>query len=410
MHLENMKKQHDIGWEIAVSNLEISTFESATDFFDTFLCDDAPHSLKSFHEDFMKEKNEMCIDAWKEQSDDNGTEGGGGGTLSNKAKNANKSLGRTIRFEHKTGAKVTRQQTYHAHGRHHACLKNVTIIKGRGIPDAFFVEDAWFVEIKNNYHVNNVNNNQNRNNGVALVLNVKYRVNFTKSTMLRSIIEGRTKAETKEWYQSYSSFVRRRAAQVEGVVVPMTQEESIAPAAAAVVPMPQEESIAPAAAAVFAAEDGGGTMDEGRSASWWDWFEITASSVREYATDPSATCTPASFVKEMMQRKNPTREKLMRTAADWCRLFVSLAKKIQLSRTPDREEIVQTVADWYRFFVASSPQFVKDLPPVFENANATFFLFLVAAIIIYRLKLRIVELEQLAEEFELRLLELEKSF
>jgi len=389
MQLEKMKQQHDKGWEIAVSNLEVSTFESAVDFFDTFLCDDAPHSLKSFHEDFMKEKNEMYINAWKEQSDGDGTEGeGGGGTLSNNANNANKSLSRTIRFEHKTGAKVTRQQTYRAHGRHHACLKNVTLIKGRGIPDAFFVEDAWFVEMNNN------GNNQNGNNVVVLVLNVKYRVNFTKSTMLRSIIEGRTKAETKEWYQSYSSFVRRRAADhVEGVV-----------------PMTQEESIAPAAATVVAAEDDGGTIDEGRPASWWDWFEILASSVREYATDSSTTCTPASFIKEMIQRKNPTREELMRIAADWYRLFVSLAKKIRLSSTPDREEIVRTVVDWYRFFVTSAPQYVKDLSSVSENAHKTFFLFLVAAIIIYRLKLRIVELEQLAVEFERRLLELEKSF
>lgn len=89
------------------------------DFFDLFLADDASHSLNTFHQTIMGDRN-VTIDSW---SRDDATEN---------AANSDESFYRVIRFEHKSKvsvAQVTRNQTYRCYGEN-ACLKNVTNIKG----------------------------------------------------------------------------------------------------------------------------------------------------------------------------------------------------------------------------------------------------------------------------------------
>jgi hypothetical protein len=115
----------------------------------------------------MGDKN-VVLDQWL-RDDDNES-----------AANSDKSFSRTLHFEHKSKvsvAQVTRNQTYRCYGDFGACLKNVTNIAGVPSSDCFFVEDCWMIE--------------KVDDGIAL--NVKFRITFSKSTFLKSIIEIRTR-------------------------------------------------------------------------------------------------------------------------------------------------------------------------------------------------------------------------
>jgi len=168
-------KQNANGWEAAISNLKL-TCKSAQDFFGLFLRDEATNSLRVFL-GVMGDKN-VTIAKWQQQD---------------------KSLARTINYEHKSGiqiAQVARKQNYQQHGKH-ALLQNITIISGvKGVPkDTFFVEDNWFIE-------------STENGGI--ILNIKFTVKFTKKTMLKSIIQNRAITEAKEWYRQYNGFLRQK--------------------------------------------------------------------------------------------------------------------------------------------------------------------------------------------------------
>jgi len=311
MQWEKMK-QHTNEWESAVANLELSC-KSVKDFFDLFLSDDATNSLKIFQVDYIGDKN-VSIEAWKRNTD---------GTLE-EATDTDTSILRMIQFEHKSGismAKVTRQQIYHCYGSH-SYLKNITKIKGKGVPDAFFVEDMWFVESAGDE---------------GIIITVKFRTNFTKSTMLRSIIESRTTVETKQWYRTYTSFVRQK----------MNQQIPI-----------QEENIPPA--------DTTAQMNAVGPTLFWDWFGSLVSSCHQFIP---------SSIRQKIQQKAPTQEKFR---------------------------------DWFGVLVSSVHQYVSDISAFFQNAPIS-LLFIVLALFVYRLKMRVMMLETSVEELEHRLFELEKS-
>lgn len=102
-------------------------FNKVGDFFDLFLCDEAPHSLSNFHQSVMRD-TKVSLSYWTR---DDATETAG---------NSDESLSRTIQFEHKSKvsvAQVTRNQTYRRYGEC-ACIKNVTRIKG--VPSGMFFQ------------------------------------------------------------------------------------------------------------------------------------------------------------------------------------------------------------------------------------------------------------------------------
>ena len=185
-------------WEAAVVNLNLAC-KSVPDFFESFLRDDAANSLDVYLSDFGD--CNIIMKKWQNDIAPGGT----------------KSILRTVYYEHKSGltmAKVTRQQTYHSFGDNRSCLKNVTSVAGiKGVPsDTFFLEDTWFIESAE----------------VGVTLNVKFHVNFTKPTMLRSIIKKRATTEAREWYMQYTTFVRQRmhpsGTQDDAVLPPSTSK------------------------------------------------------------------------------------------------------------------------------------------------------------------------------------------
>eukprot|EP00804_Cyclotella_cryptica_P007091 CCRYP_014538-RC/>CCRYP_014538-RC protein AED:0.09 eAED:0.09 QI:153/1/1/1/1/1/6/63/495 len=177
---EAIKRQSN-DWEPSIANMKLP-LNKVSDFFDLFLCDEAPHSLSSFHQVVMRDTN-VSLSTWTR---DDTTES---------AENSDESLSRIIQFEHKSKvsvARVTRNQTYRSYGEC-ACMKNVTRIKGVPSADTFFVEDMWTIE---------------KCEDAGIILNVKYRITFLKSTFLKSMIESRIRSETLEWYDRYASFLR----------------------------------------------------------------------------------------------------------------------------------------------------------------------------------------------------------
>lgn len=250
-----------------------SCLQSVEHFHALFLENNATHSLKTFSTAIGDEN--VSVGMWKATGESQDT------TM------ANNSVSRMIQLDRQAGvqtAKVSRKQTYQCLGSNYALLKNTTSIKGiRGVAsDLFSVEDIWFIDGSENEGIN---------------LNIKFCVNFTKSTMLKSIIQNRTKAETKDHYSKYTLFLRQKTQQTSTM-----QDEMIAP-----LPVPA---------------------------------------------------------------------------------------KIE--------------ADWFGILMSSLHQYFSNLSSVFQNIPPS-LLFIGFALVIYRLKKRIMTLEEIAEDFERRLFELESS-
>lgn len=168
-------------WESAVVDLKLAC-NSVQDFFDSYLRSDATNSLNVFLGDVIGDSN-IVMNAWQKDIASGETE----------------AFSRTIQYEHKSGitmAKVKRQQTYQSCGDNRSYLKNITSVTGiKGVPNGtFFLEDMWFIESAD----------------TGVILNVKFHVNFTKSTMLKSVIKNRATTEAREWYMKYNSFLRQK--------------------------------------------------------------------------------------------------------------------------------------------------------------------------------------------------------
>ena len=141
-------------------------FCKVSDFFDLFLAEDAPNSLSTFHQKVMGDKN-VDIGVWCRDD------------ANESAANSDESFSRTVRFEHKSKvsvAQVKRDQTYRSYGKN-SCMKNITNLSGVPQAETFFVEDFWIIEQCDG----------------GIVLNVKFRITFSKSTFLKSIIENRAR-------------------------------------------------------------------------------------------------------------------------------------------------------------------------------------------------------------------------
>ena len=185
------------GWESAIADLNI-TYKSVQDFFDSFLTNDAINSLHCFLRDAFGDSN-ISIAKWREEIT---TEGGN-------------CLSRNIHYDHKAGitlVKVTRNQTYQRYGINSCVIQTVTSVKGiRGVSsDTFFVEDMCFIE----------------GTEKGIILNVMFHVKFTKSTMLRSVIQNRAAAEAKEWYTQYAYFLKRKMNPKEEIVPPASSSKA----------------------------------------------------------------------------------------------------------------------------------------------------------------------------------------
>lgn len=190
---EQMKK-HSNGWDSIITAQKLP-FNSVADFFDTFLRDSSPRSMSYFQSKVMGDSN-VTLEAWTKNTAPEGDQ------------STEDSLSRVIEFEHATRwavANVKRRQTYQTCGKH-AIIQNFTNLQGIPQADAFFVEDMWLLETQSDH----------------VILDVKCRIVWLKSTMLQSVITKRTKLEAKEWFDKYVPFVSQKSGQPP---IPVQKEE-----------------------------------------------------------------------------------------------------------------------------------------------------------------------------------------
>ena len=195
-------QQHTNTWEFAITDLNLRTTKATNpvqEFFDIFLMNNSTNSLHVFLSDIGE--TDITITSWQEETE-------------KKEEDTNKTWTRNIEYTHKAGlaiVKVTRAQSYRPYGTHHSCVTTITSVQGiRGVAsDVFSVEDKWFIECRNSSSSNNSSSMENLENGITL--NVKFRINFHKSTMLKSLIQNRAMTEAKEFYSLYAKFLRKEA-------------------------------------------------------------------------------------------------------------------------------------------------------------------------------------------------------
>jgi hypothetical protein len=219
-------QQHTSTWEFAIADLNLKTTKTTNpvqEFFDLFLMNTSTNSLYEFLCDIGE--TDINISSWQEEEDRN---------ISIITEKNDSSLGkiltRSIEYTHKAGlaiVKVTRNQSYQIYGTQNSCVTTITTVQGiRGVAsDVFSVEDKWFIESLCSSSNSSSSGTENVENGITL--NVKFHVNFHKSTMLKSLIQNRAMTEAKEFYSLYAKFLMNP--KTKGSTSIITQDESNAP-------------------------------------------------------------------------------------------------------------------------------------------------------------------------------------
>lgn len=148
-------------------------------FYDKFLADDAPFSFGNFQTTKIGDF-ELELERWEKGGEENGDK-------------------RIIKFrhplKHKLGpssASMEKHQFCHIVRGHGILLKSCTYGKGFPAADAFHVEDMWIIE-------------PNDSGGVSMT--VLFQVHYSKSTMLRKLIDSNTRQEYTTMYTKYLDMV-----------------------------------------------------------------------------------------------------------------------------------------------------------------------------------------------------------
>jgi hypothetical protein len=105
---------------------------------------------------------------------------------------------RTITYVHPVSnplapptARATKKQRLERYGRKQFLVQTFTDVQDVPMADVFVVEERTLVETRGN----------------KLLVSAYFRINFTKDSMFRSIIDKQTSQEFKEYFQNYKAFI-----------------------------------------------------------------------------------------------------------------------------------------------------------------------------------------------------------
>ena len=150
-------------------------------FFQTFLADDATYSLVHHQSDHVHDKDVQAT-PWKR---------------------AGSVMTRTITFTHPikssmglgpSEARTTRQQRLEKFDHVGILLENVTTVGGIPAADTFEMRDCWLLE--------QLEEGQTK-------LASSFQVHFTKRSIFRGIIEKNIRKETLDWWSGYSEMLQK---------------------------------------------------------------------------------------------------------------------------------------------------------------------------------------------------------
>lgn len=154
-------------------------------FFQTFLADDAEHSLARYQSEHIHDRD-VAISPWAICSGENEKEG-------------SVMMSRTITFSHPIKAVAMGLGPSEARTKRHQrlwrfekgiLLENTTHIDGIPNADAFCICDRWVIAEKE-----------------CVQLSSSFELQFTKRSLFRSIIEKSVKKETMDWWSGYTRMV-----------------------------------------------------------------------------------------------------------------------------------------------------------------------------------------------------------
>lgn len=115
-------------------------------------------------------------------------------------------------------AKTLRQQTIRRFGNYGIILENTTMVKGVPAADCFRVHDRWVVEAARDATAG------------ELTMTVTFRIEFTKTTMLKPIIQKNIRQQTKNWFQGYVKMLHQVLAQEnDGLTSPRGSATALEP-------------------------------------------------------------------------------------------------------------------------------------------------------------------------------------
>ena len=195
-------------WNIAIESMVLPQC-TMDDWFQLFFADDSSYSMKNYQISKVGDTN-VKFGIW---------------TTANNSSSIMfpEKIERKITYTHPlTGsigpskADTFRHQLLERYGKFGAVLTSKTTV-GQNVPmgDCFHVEDEWIIEKQQQHHSHSNGNNKNdgeRNTmlppSVSLVLTVKFRLVFTKRTMLKSIITKNCASETTNWFAGYVKMIR----------------------------------------------------------------------------------------------------------------------------------------------------------------------------------------------------------
>lgn len=195
---------------------------SIEEFYKHFLHDDAKWSFQTFQQEVIKDEN-IQITPWKENDDNknNNIHDDNSNNATNKALplSSSQQQSRSMSFIHPRNAKLgpstalTRKEQICTlyQPSHGIVLYSKTDFDGIPYSDCFVVEEKWIVEpLLQQQQQEQEQRRQTKicnasSNGCQL--SIKFKVNFTKSTMMKKIIYSQTKQEIKDWFGLYMKYL-----------------------------------------------------------------------------------------------------------------------------------------------------------------------------------------------------------
>jgi hypothetical protein len=177
-------------------------------FCDLFFADQAPHPIEKFQREAIGDER-IHVSQWSPK-------------ISSTTRTTTAKCARTIDFWHPlknalgpSKAKTLRQQTIRRFGNYGVILENTTMVQGVPAADCFRVHDRWVVEAA-----------RDATDG-GLTMTVTFRIEFTKATMFKPLIQKNIRRETKNWFQGYVKMLHQVLAQEGGGLTNPTGEVTV---------------------------------------------------------------------------------------------------------------------------------------------------------------------------------------
>jgi len=194
---EKARESVKVYTESVINYQKIPSYSLDT-FHDTFLADDAPHSIALFHEKIVGDRN-VKVTPWQPT------------TIAESVSAAPPKTERTISFLHPRNSTLgpsnvdtIRTQTLQRFNSFGLIMFSNSIVKDIPYGDCFVVEEMWIVEPMKQ---NEEDVGEGQDNDTNIFLSIHFYVRFIKSTIFKKVIKTQSKMEVTQSLENYIKMV-----------------------------------------------------------------------------------------------------------------------------------------------------------------------------------------------------------